>query len=354
MADISIYAELLLNIRQVTAVASLPSACNNTTSASLSSKDCHALSIVHEGQSASIKLPAPIRAGCVPSISQASTRALSFRLPITDEATQEILPTRHNLAQNNTWPASTMTPYVEIACRFCHDPLVHESVKTWKDLPSENWAEMMDFWHCHKPDTDDSPAHQQNGLRKGYGAFNSIEPAPGVGLVDITYLLLMRQDCHIALDANPFKLKNGNNGYTVNCASCKRGVGVSANEDCANVKIYKWNIRFRPAPTIAWEVPTTQKLISAQLLAMIESQGTQKFVIHSETRMSGTEALLVSTFKTIANPTEILEQQSQKIDELQLPTEVLQTLHSDIQSSTQLLPVPAQKFQDWDVGLLER
>lgn len=59
-------------------------------------------------------------------------------------------------------------------------------------------------------------------------------------------------------------------------------------------------------------------------------------------------------YNTVQNPEELLEQQSSKIDELQLPTEVFQTLQSDIKSSTQLLPVPARKFQDWDVGLLER
>lgn len=128
---------------------------------------------------------------------------------------------------------------------------------------------------------------------------------------------------------------------------------------------------------------------------MIESQGIQKFVIHSETRNDSTEALLVSDvgilmgsvqsaetvqvwiftpnmyfsstlvpqspkqvmklyYKTLPNPEELLEQQSSKIDELQLPIEVFQTLRSDLESSTQLLPVPARKFQDWVVGLLER
>lgn len=128
---------------------------------------------------------------------------------------------------------------------------------------------------------------------------------------------------------------------------------------------------------------------------MIESQGIQKFVIRSETRDDNTEALLVSDvrmlmgsvqsaetvqvwiftpnmyfsstlvpqspkqvmklyYKTVPNPEELLEQQSSKIDELQLPMEVFQTLRSDLESSTQLLPVPARKFQDWVVGLLER
>ncbi|KAL9013324.1 MAG: hypothetical protein Q9180_009020 [Flavoplaca navasiana] len=110
---------------------------------------------------------------------------------------------------------------------------------------------------------------------------------------------------------------------------------------------------------------------------MIESQGIQKFVIRSEIPDDNFDPLLVWIFtpnmyfsstlvpqspkqvmklyyKTVHNPEELLEQQSLKIDELQLPTEVFQDLYSDIRSSTQLLPAPARTFQEWAVGLLER
>ena len=59
-------------------------------------------------------------------------------------------------------------------------------------------------------------------------------------------------------------------------------------------------------------------------------------------------------YKIVLNPEELLQQQSLKIDELQVPTEVFQDLCSDIKSSTQLLPTPARTFQEWAVGLLER
>src|SRR5690606_5003164 len=42
---------------------------------------------------------------------------------------------------------------VSIYCANCNATLVENGkVSAWKDLPSKNWAEMMDFWHCHKPD----------------------------------------------------------------------------------------------------------------------------------------------------------------------------------------------------------
>lgn len=59
-------------------------------------------------------------------------------------------------------------------------------------------------------------------------------------------------------------------------------------------------------------------------------------------------------YKTITDPTKILEAQSLKVDNLQLPSVVLKILHANLKDSSQLLPVLARKFQDWDVGLLER
>ncbi|KAL8772338.1 MAG: hypothetical protein Q9209_002550 [Squamulea sp. 1 TL-2023] len=373
MATLSIYAELLLNIRQITVVASLPSAYNNATLVTLS-KDRQSLSVAHDGKNVTVKLPAPVRAGHIPSVAPGSTTALSLRLPIADEVAKTMLSRNQYHEASCPWSASSMAIISQVTCRFCQALLVKEQVQTWKDLPSENWAEMMDFWHCHKPDTHDFSVHKQDGVRKGYGAANSIRPIPTVGLIDITSLLLMQQDCKVMISEDPVTLKNGSRHHVINCASCRHPVGVAVDTD---VRIYKWNIRLRSNSCIAWEEYSAQKLISAQLLAMIESQGIQKFVLHGQVGEDNIGGLLIWIFtpnmyfsstsapqspkevmkiyyKIVQYPEELLAEQSLKMDELQLPNEVLRTLHSEIKSSTQLLPVPARKFQDWDVGLLER
>jgi hypothetical protein len=67
-------------------------------------------------------------------------------------------------------------------------------LKTWKDLPSENWAEMMEFWHCHKPHDHDAKDEDSLG-KKGYGASSAIAAQPSVGLVDQTSFLVSEVDC---------------------------------------------------------------------------------------------------------------------------------------------------------------
>jgi hypothetical protein len=73
----------------------------------------------------------------------------------------------------------------------------------WKDLPSENWAEMMEFWHCHKPDHKHGEDHgdasgkadEKTLAARGYGASSVISAQEGVGFVDLTTLLFTESDC---------------------------------------------------------------------------------------------------------------------------------------------------------------
>jgi len=71
---------------------------------------------------------------------------------------------------------------------------------TWKDLPSENWAEMMDFWHCHKPTEHESHAGHSDEetatANKGYAANSKFTAQNKVGFVDLTTFLLDAKDCN--------------------------------------------------------------------------------------------------------------------------------------------------------------
>ncbi|KAL8883721.1 MAG: hypothetical protein Q9192_007025, partial [Flavoplaca navasiana] len=208
MTDIIIYAELLLNIRQITVVASLPSTYNNTTLVTLS-EDRQSLSVAHDGQRNTIRLPAPVSPGFNLIIAPGTTKSLSFRLPLADDVANTLSLRDNTRGPQPLWSAVSMGSMTQVACRFCQTLLVKEQVKSWKDLPSENWAEMMDFWHCHKPDShdDDVSAHMQDGVRKGYGAASSIRPTFGVGLVDVTSFHLMQQDCNITVGEDAVMLK---------------------------------------------------------------------------------------------------------------------------------------------------
>ncbi|KAH8179793.1 HECT-like ubiquitin-conjugating enzyme (E2)-binding domain-containing protein [Sarocladium implicatum] len=194
---ISVYAELLSNLRQLSVVASLPSPSDSTTSASIS-EDGSSLKVQHRGESQLLLLPAAPNRSVLGVPAQAST-ALTWRLrlPASDGP-----PKRFALEdQDPPWNARDLRIGSPVKCRACGKCLVSEtSILEWKDLPSDNWAEMMEFWHCHKPVDHSDKTTEANGnpttANKGYGANNVITTQQAVGLVDVTSLVFSTADCN--------------------------------------------------------------------------------------------------------------------------------------------------------------
>ena len=189
------YAELLPNIRQITVTVGLPSSSNSSTSAKLSS-DGHQFTLQHDEETSILTLPGQVVPDAPIQKPIFGLKELSWRLPLAGQST------RGDVESNEApWPAMRLGEGAEFLCRSCGSVIVQKgTIKFWKDLPSENWAEMMDFWHCHKPD------HEPNGTNgcshnshlaatKGYGANTTFTAQPATAFVDLTTFLLTQSDC---------------------------------------------------------------------------------------------------------------------------------------------------------------
>ena len=188
----TIYAELLSNIRQISVVASLSSPADSSTKADISNGG-RQLNVTHQGHTESITLPAQTSvAGDLP-VAQTGRPSLSWRLPVSPA---EAKPAHFSLEnQALPWTSVDMKTGSPVGCRNCGSGFVAEgAITTWKDLPSDNWAEMMEFWHCHKPHDHD---HQDSEslATKGYGANHAISAQQGVGFVDLTSFLFTESNC---------------------------------------------------------------------------------------------------------------------------------------------------------------
>lgn len=197
----TLYAELLANIRQISLAASLPSPCDASTQVALSA-DGTTVELRHGSSNYNLTLPAKAALGgtLLPiQDKQKGTNALSWRLPLDVLS----LSSSHQADDDHTpWSATDLDPQSGVACRQCGTAVVPAgSVTAWKDLPSENWAEMMEFWHCHKPDhhdnhdEEDGKADEDSLAARGYGASSAISAQEGVGFVDLTTLLFAETDC---------------------------------------------------------------------------------------------------------------------------------------------------------------
>ena len=183
---ITLYAELLTNIGQVAVTASLPTEQNHQTRIALS-PDRRLLSVSHDGQSESIQLPCQIASTAVLTLPAAKTKHMSFRLQSLDDP-------RHppKTVPVEPWMAGSLKPNTQVACRACKTILIKSPIIIWKDLPSENWAEMMDFWHCHKPSSDASTGLPN--ATKGCSVTNRLRARPGIGLVDACHIIISAKD----------------------------------------------------------------------------------------------------------------------------------------------------------------
>ena len=188
MLSNNIYAEYLLNIRQVTVYATLPTPTTKDTSVSVTSEG-RTLELRHDGEFVMIQLPAKVHDDAHSKDLKIGSKDLSFRFKVAlGDQSQSLIK-----EDNSKRLAADLEEGTQVACLKCAATLV-DAITQWKDLPSWGWADMMDFWHCHKP----SMPHSQDVLaadNKGYAAGNTIGPAAGVGLLDVSHFLLHPSNC---------------------------------------------------------------------------------------------------------------------------------------------------------------
>jgi hypothetical protein len=165
----------------------------------------------------------------------------------------------------------------------------------------------------------------------------------------------------------------------LHCASCDLALGV-VDSTIEGWKLYKWSISIvkEDALTESFTVP---KWISTQLLAAVENSGVRRFVVEPSGRNDGksdglslwlfTDSLSFSSsymfffrrdptramkimWKPADNASEILDAHHFSHEHLIFPAHVYEVLKKALEGSGFLLPETARKFQDWNVGLLER
>jgi ubiquitin-protein ligase E3 D len=192
MPQIYLYAELLIHIRQLTLHASLQNEKNNDTKILLSF-DKKVITVLHKGESASLYLPTQISGKANITFPTKKETDLSARLVIEDESELVKAIDGREEGINVPWCAKDLGETVVVECKNCANVLVEAGkVKEWKDLPSENWADLMDLWFCHKPH---EVGVEDAAASKGISAESKPSVAPGVGLVDVMSLLLHKEDC---------------------------------------------------------------------------------------------------------------------------------------------------------------
>ncbi|PGH08061.1 hypothetical protein GX51_01503 [Blastomyces parvus] len=361
-----LYAELLPNIRQITLHVSLPDSSSSSpspttadTSANFAGGKCsisilpsrRAVSLSSADATQTLTLPARVSEAAHTIVSKQPTHnpsgagpgELLFRLPV-DVETGPAGASRHanDLAGHERnevqvpWTAKDMCAETRVRCKQCTNLLfipLKEGTVTWKDLPSTDWAEMMDLWHCHKPDThaeDHGDAatgtslheHDENETVKGYGAANQVVCTSGTVLIDVLSFVMAEGDCQglrkSTRASSPTALHIGNGDQQTNDSksqpmvdlSCSRCSAIVGEEfpSLSGLRLYKANVSLlrKPKDGIdsdkdAWETYPVEVIVGAHLLELVERIGARRFAVHStehavENRRDNKSGLLLWVF----------------------------------------------------------
>ncbi|KAG0648175.1 Ubiquitin-conjugating enzyme E2C-binding [Hyphodiscus hymeniophilus] len=385
MSKSLIYAELLNNIRQISVIAALDSPCDGSTSVELSA-DGQKVILHHHGHITSLKLPGQVAESSRLQKPASGNRELSWRLSLNDPS---VRPSAENAVSNEApWPATDLEEEANFSCRSCGTLVLKQGViRSWRDLPSENWAEMMDFWHCHKPDVPGSNGNGHNehehdlNTSRGYGANTKFTAQPGIGFVDLNIFLVSESDCSRVKEEYP--ADDAAKYPKLVCSGCKNYLG-HVDYQAEGYRLYKWRLKSR---NTSISEPTLSSLITAQLQSIMLAQCSSRLVLlpmnwqPSSPQTSSSPVCFLSMwilsptirYSTTAQDATAPGKLAMKIfwksisateadnllngsshEEVSLSTEAIIEIEKCLRDSASFLPPSGRKFQDWDVGLLER
>ncbi|KAI1128286.1 ubiquitin-conjugating enzyme E2-binding protein [Nemania abortiva] len=387
---ILIYAELLSNIRQVSVGCTLPTPISTTTRATVAT-DGRALTVAHHGSSATVRLPERVAPLSQLPITKSEGTSLSWRLPLAAPLTGRVQSASEELVP---WSGLDLEPGSAVICRTCKSAIVDAgTLKIWKDLPSENWAEMMEFWHCHKPHNHKHGNDEEHLTNRGYGASSRITAQPGVGFVDLTSFLLADSDLvadSISASEATDSASNGTKvATTLRCASCNTQLGVR-NYQALSTSIFKWQVLIKKRGDIPELSPSLAQCVSAMLLATMARSGCSKsillpirglpldesapehvsqvrdllniWVFNANITFSSTEAPVspinaVKVFYRTVSQEEadkMLDSITSDVQDISLPSDAISTIVGLLNQSNAFVPESDRKFKEWTVGLLEK
>ncbi|KAG5952710.1 hypothetical protein E4U53_000089 [Claviceps sorghi] len=382
-----LYAELLSNIRQVSIAATLSSPPTSDTVARVT-EDGRQLHLQHDGFRSTLHLPAVVAKTSLRPAHGAS-RHLTWRLPLSSVGVVTSPFSPENQAV--PWAASDLEDGSAVSCRACSSVIVpNGTLKVWKDLPSENWAEMMEFWHCHKPH-DHGQQEKGNLANKGYGANNAISAQPGVGFVDITSFMFDEHDCHNlsfsvsgvaeASNSSSKAVQGSNPGKHLHifCSHCAAEIGLFSTI-VGSVTLFKWQVSCTTTlPTS--RAPTGPECLAAALTANMSRSGCAKSlimphvsekgpepmkmlylwvlnpnVVYSSSFVSGKRSAMKILFREVAQDegNKLLDSVVSDVQDFYLSAATIDLARETLVMNSRLLPETERFFKEWQIGLLDR
>ncbi|KAK9248916.1 ubiquitin-conjugating enzyme E2-binding protein [Lipomyces tetrasporus] len=353
---VAYYAELLPHISQITLtmwpLTVVPSHLTRLSSSKIyikTTSDSAARTIVLPGRTAK-DAPLSLQQSCQLN---SNNKTGSLRVKAEREERKEHI---------SPLPARQLSGCKSVQCSECGVVLLKDNMK-YLDLPSENWYEMLDYWHCHKPD-------HQHGYEGGNAiSRDALKPRKSLALVGLTYVMVVGDDiCSERIKVSDTLPK------MVACSACSCDVGIVDRLDQNIVKLYKWNLSLEPK-SISNDITlcrySLEIFVTEMLLEIIEFHSTHQFGIAA---LSDEETILcyLWVFNSDISYTSNIQQEptramkvfyteqpdvcNQEIatETVELPSSALNNIFKVLERRNKELPESLRAFGKWNVSLLHR
>ncbi|KAG7661363.1 uncharacterized protein J8A68_005155 [[Candida] subhashii] len=270
------FAEHLPRVNTISIVVELPSGFIPSKIHPFSPQSLHLIPTTTDHQPIEIKLPISIPQNNELKISGLKLQNQTLSFSILLQSTTAITHTNNdqsvsefmNLQQSQKWSCKDLqskTPnptnnshQFEFICSNCDAMIIDSAKYLFMDMPSEYWYELMDFWHCHKPD------HGHTGdVVKDYEGVLKPNDDRSVIIGNCYFLQL----CNEKLEVE---------GDEVRCERCKHRVGEKYE---GVFKLYKWRLKLKYTKDIevAIEKFDSKLFIYNSIIDKINSLATRRF-----------------------------------------------------------------------------
>lgn len=172
--------------------------------------------------------------------------------------------------------------FLSVDCTQCSEEIfrIDQNFPKLLELPDENWKEMMDLWHCHKPDITTS-----NTIALDNIFTNKLVPKYNNLLVGDFYYLL-----NTNILTAPLNMAN----TKVQCRRCRHLLGSLYNETTSltSYKIFKEKVAVSNGDGSDLKYEICDHL-SMTILVNIKSYGSRFFTVKSQNAVNSSSLILI-------------------------------------------------------------
>lgn len=241
-----------------------------------------------------------------------------------------------------------LDPEFSIECLQCKQKIISkENCRVLNNMPSEFWMELMDYWHCHKPDVGETKS-------ASYSQYETLEPSENEILIGSSFFQgtpATFKDAVVAKDSTMLLCKN-----------CSVVLGLTTAGPL--YKLYKWKLRllsngmtyeFPPELDVVLSLISIVKANSCRY-ALIKSGGKRLLVwifsfdigvtLTGNTQLKRSMKLLYTDNATTIS--HCLERQN--TEELDTQETTFHAFYSSLQKVNALLPSNMKVMGEWSIS----